>query len=113
MSKKLIKVPYIDQTKEWPTGCESVSAVMLLQYLGMDISVEQFADFYLEKTPLFEKDGKLYGGDPRRVFVGNPADDQSMGCYAPVIKKALEKLFQEEAANPQKRQRKNLQNLRP
>ncbi len=107
MSKKLIKVPYIDQTKEWPTGCESVSAVMLLQYLGMDISVEQFADFYLEKTPLFEKDGKLYGGDPRRVFVGNPADDQSMGCYAPVIKKALEKLFQEEAANPQKRQREN------
>ena len=57
MSKKLIKVPYIDQTKEWPTGCESVSAVMLLQYLGMDISVEQFVDFYLEKTPLFEKDG--------------------------------------------------------
>ena len=92
MSKKLIKVPYIDQTKEWPTGCESVSAVMLLQYLGMDISVEQFVDFYLEKTPLFEKDGNLYGGDPRRVFVGNPADDQSMGCYAPVIKKALEKL---------------------
>ena len=43
MSKKLIKVPYIDQTKEWPTGCESVSAVMLLQYLGMDANSQYIA----------------------------------------------------------------------
>ena len=50
--KKLIKVPYIDQTKEWSTGCESVSAVMLLQYLGADISVKQFVEQYLEKEPL-------------------------------------------------------------
>lgn len=92
---KLIKVPYIDQTKEWPTGCESVSTVMLLQYLGVDISVGQFVDRYLEKEPLFEKNGRLYGADPRRVFVGDPADDQSMGCYAPVIKKALGRVLRE------------------
>ena len=89
--KKLIKVPYIDQTKEWPTGCESVSAVMLLQYLGADISVKQFVEQYLEKEPLVERDGRLYGGNPWKVFVGNPADDQSMGCYATVRKKALER----------------------
>lgn len=92
---KQIKVPYIDQTNEWPTGCESVSTVMLLQYLGVDISVRQFVDRYLEKEPLFEKDGKLYGADPRRVFVGDPADGRSMGCYAPVIKKALGRVLQE------------------
>lgn len=92
---KQIKVPYIDQTNEWPTGCESVSTVMLLQYLGVDISVRQFVDRYLEKEPLFEKDGKLYGADPRRVFVGDPADDRSMGCYAPVIKKALGRVLRE------------------
>lgn len=91
----MIKVPYIDQTKDWPTGCESVSAVMLLQYLGVDISVKQFVEEYLEKEPLVEKNGKFYGGNPWKVFVGDPADDQSMGCYAPVIKKALEKVFQE------------------
>lgn len=95
--KKIIKVPYIDQTEEWPTGCESVSAVMFLQYLGVDISVKQFVERYLEKVPLFEKNGKLYSGDPRKVFVGDPADDQSMGCYAPVIRKALEKVFREKA----------------
>ncbi len=97
--KKLIKVPYIDQTREWPTGCESVSTVMLLRYLGTDISVKQFVDAYLEKAPLFEKDGKLYGADPRRVFVGDPADDQSMGCYAPVIRKALERVLRERPLN--------------
>ncbi len=96
VSKKLIKVPYIDQTKEWPTGCESVSAVMLLQYLGIDISVERFVEKYLVKIPLLEKNGKIYGGDPRKVFVGDPADDQSMGCYAPVIQMALENVFREE-----------------
>lgn len=93
MLKKVIKVPYIDQTKEWPTGCESVSAVMLLQYLGIDITVEEFVERHLEKGPLFEKDGRLYGADPRKVFVGSPEDENSMGCYAPVIRKALESVF--------------------
>lgn len=92
---KIIKVPYIDQTKEWPTGCESVSAVMLLQYLGIEISMDQFVGNYLETTPLFEKEGKLFGGNPWKVFVGDPADDQSMGCYAPVIRKAMELAIRE------------------
>lgn len=95
MIKKLIDVPYIDQTKEWPTGCESVSAVMLLQYLGIGTSVKQFVEECLDKEPFLERDGKLYGGNPWKVFVGEPADDKSMGCYAPVIKKALEKALGE------------------
>ena len=32
--KKIIQAPYIDQSIKYPTGCESVSTVMLLQYLG-------------------------------------------------------------------------------
>ena len=44
--KKLIRVPYIDQTKDYPTGCESVSAVMLLHYLGIPISVDAFIENY-------------------------------------------------------------------
>ena len=51
--KKIIDVPYIDQTQEWPTGCESVSAVMLLQYLGVNISVNEFIEKYLERKPEF------------------------------------------------------------
>ena len=34
-----IQVPYIDQSIKYPTGCESVSAVMLLKYLGYEITV--------------------------------------------------------------------------
>ena len=43
-----IQVPYIDQSVKYPTGCESVSAVMLLQYLGYEISVDEFISKYLE-----------------------------------------------------------------
>lgn len=35
--KVCIDVPYIDQSKLYPTGCESVSTVMLLRFLGIDI----------------------------------------------------------------------------
>ena len=47
--KKIISAPYIDQSVKYPTGCESVSAVMLLQYLGYEITVDEFIENYLEK----------------------------------------------------------------
>ena len=40
--EKLLQVEYIDQSVNWPTGCESVSTVMALRYLGMPITVEKF-----------------------------------------------------------------------
>ena len=50
MQRKCINVPYINQSEQWPTGCESVSTVMALQHLGIDIdvdeSVEQPAKYY-------------------------------------------------------------------
>lgn len=97
MGKKLIDVPYIDQTKDWPTGCESVSTVMLLQYLGIEIEMDEFVDKYLEKEPFEEIDGTLFGADPRVRFAGEPADPDSMGCYAPVIVKALNKVLNQYA----------------
>ena len=54
MEKKLIKVPYINQSKRYPTGCESVSSVMLLQYLGYDITVDEWIEQYLKQQE-FEK----------------------------------------------------------
>lgn len=39
--KVCIDVPYIDQSKLYPTGCESVSTVMLLRFLGIDITVDR------------------------------------------------------------------------
>ena len=90
LSKKIIKAPYIDQTKRWPTGCESVSTVMALQYLGIKITVDEFIK-YLEKAQIISKNGKLYSSDPRKFFIGSPYTSNSFGCYAPVIEKAVKK----------------------
>ncbi len=54
---KFICVPYIDQTEKWPTGCESVSSVMLLRYLGIEISVEEFVK-YLPTFPFIESEAE-------------------------------------------------------
>ncbi len=89
--RKIIEVPYIDQSVSYPTGCESVSATMLLQYLGYEITVDEFIRNYVPCVPMQERDGQLYGPDPRKAFCGSPYDKDSFGCYAPVICEALQK----------------------
>ena len=88
---KIISAPYIDQSVHYPTGCESVSAVMLLRYLGYNISVDEFIEKYLEMQAFEERDGELYGPDPNLYFAGSPYDEESFGCYAPVLCSALRK----------------------
>ncbi len=81
--KRIIKAKHIYQQDKWPTGCESVSAVMALHYAGIDISVDHFINNCLEKkTPPF---------DPNIQFGGDPHDSGGWGCYSPVITKALDK----------------------
>ena len=46
--RNVIDVPYLDQSVRYPTGCESVSAVMLLRYLGYEMSVDEFIEQYLD-----------------------------------------------------------------
>lgn len=80
---KIIQAPFISQLGKYPTGCESVTAAMALNYAGIDISVDKFIDTYLDMsgTPF----------DPNLTFGGNPRSVYSYGCYAPVIKKALDR----------------------
>ena len=94
--KKIIPVPYIDQSVKYPTGCESVSTVMLLKYLGYNISVEQFIENCLDKKEFEIREGQLFGADPNLYFCGSPYDKDSFGCYAPVICKAMEKALGEQ-----------------
>ena len=84
-----IDVPYINQSEHYPTGCESVTTVMLLHYLGYDISVDEFIQNHLKMRNFENRDGVLYGPNPWEYFAGSPYDPDSMGCYAPVICKAL------------------------
>ena len=93
MKKVIIEAPYIDQSPRWPTGCESVSAVMLLRYLGYDITVDEFIENDLEIQDFREENGEIFGPDPRKYFCGSPYDPDAFGCYAPVIVNALSKVF--------------------
>ena len=88
-----IDAPYIDQSGRYPTGCESVSAVMLLQFLGRSVTVDEFIENDLEQKAFEERDGLLFGPDPWNCFCGSPYDDESFGCYAPVICEALNHYF--------------------
>ncbi len=89
----LISVPYISQQGRYPTGCESVSAVMLLQYLGYPITVEEFIHNALPQEGFIQRDGLLYGPDPRVAFCGSPYEEDAFGCYAPVICTALNSIM--------------------
>jgi uncharacterized protein YvpB len=88
---QMIDVPYLSQDSDFPTGCESVSAVMVLQYYGKNISPEDFIENYLIQEDFWEENGVRIGPSPWEAFVGSPYSSNSYGCYAPVIVDALRK----------------------
>ena len=73
--------PTINQLPELPTGCEVTSLTMALNYCGVSADKCDIADNYLEK-------GEVGTVDFRVAFEGDPRDENSFGCYAPVIEKA-------------------------
>lgn len=94
-SGTVLDVPFIDQRDKYPTGCESVSAVMALQYAGVDVTVEEFIDQYLPQgeAPYMDESGALVGANPWKEFLGSPYSQDGWGCYAPVIGEAMKKLL--------------------
>ena len=89
----ILKVPHIEQTDEWPAGDECLCAVMLLRYLGIRITVNEFVDFFLPQGQMIRKEGKLIGCDPEKEFAGSPYEKNSFGCYPGVLIKAMNDCF--------------------
>lgn len=90
---KLIKVNYLNQL-EVVYGCEAVSATMILQYYGVDISWKEFTDKYLIKKPWrIDENGNRFGPDPFAAYPGDPYKDEGpnfgYGCYAPSLAKSM------------------------
>ena len=79
--------------EKYPTGCESVSAVMACQYAGISIAPNTFIDKYLPKASFTYKNGNLVGYHPNDAFMGNPYTNNGFGCYAPCIEKAINKFL--------------------
>lgn len=66
-----LEVPYLSQEDILPTGCEAVSAAMVLQYWEVDVTPEEVASM-LPCAPLYQLGGQLYGPNPDEFFVGSP-----------------------------------------
>ncbi len=93
-------VPFISQNPDYPTGCESVSAVMLLQSYGIDITVDEFVNNYLKKNIIYSKDGDRYGPDPKSTYAGDPTSRTGgFGIFEPGIKLAVEKVLYDKAGS--------------
>ncbi len=96
--ERIIDVPYISQNAKYPNGCESCSAVMALNYLGIDITVDEFIEKYLDmsEVPHYDKNGDYVGRSPWQYFLGDPRDSTGLCCYAPTIVNAFKKFVDEE-----------------
>lgn len=95
--KLIANVPVIGQYPNFPTGCEAVSTVMALNYAGKNITVDDFINNFLPMSnDFYTENGKNYGPDPNKFFVGNPKSKSSFGCMAPVIEKALKECLDDD-----------------
>lgn len=91
--KVILDVPYINQRLYFPNGCESVSAVMAMQYFGIDITPGKFISDYLDMgTMPHIRYGRWVACDPRLQFPGDPRNSTGWGCYPEVIKNAIDKM---------------------
>ncbi len=81
--RKVIDIPYISQLPDFPTGCEGVSAVMVLRTAGVYTTPELFFKKYLTITD--------FPFDPDKSYCGDPTDESGMGCYAPALAEGMNK----------------------
>ena len=88
---RILDCPWLDQREKWPTGCESVSAALCLQYAGWDVTPDFFIDYCLPKagTPRLES-GVWRGPDPRLCYPGDPRTEDGWGCFAPAVRRGIE-----------------------
>ncbi len=89
-----LDVPYISQKGLLPTGCELVSAKMVLEYYGAEVSVDDIVENTNSVYPK-TKNGRSHAPHPEQAFIGSPWDETSFGCFSPVIVDMMNKLLPE------------------
>lgn len=91
VSNPIKSVPMIYQNPTLPTGCEIVSATMLLQWAGAHVSINELADAIPKGSLPHQSDGKLIGGNPNYEFVGNPYKKSGFGVFHKPIADCINK----------------------
>ena len=87
----LLDVMEFCQYPDYPTGCESVSLYMLLQFYGVDVTVEKIYDLLPRGAqPRMDENGVRRGANPERAFVGDPRDRNAYGVFNEPIAKVAE-----------------------
>ena len=87
-----LEVPYISQKNLLPTGCELISAQMLLAYHGVETTIEEIVDNTRCAVPV-TINGQNVGCSPFEAFIGSPWDASSFGCFPPVVVEMMNKLL--------------------
>lgn len=84
-------VPKLEQSRKYATACESLAAVALLQYYGLEIDIDLFISQYLPIAdyPVLGEDRELHAESPWDFFIGDPARSNGFGCYSGAIVKAV------------------------
>ncbi len=87
-----LDVPYYSQKDLLPTGCELVSAKMLMEFYGTAVDINTIVE---NTTSVYPKgiNGRSYAPTPDRAFIGSPWDETSFGCFPPVIVEMMNKLL--------------------
>ena len=82
------------QYPDYPTGCESVSLYMLLNYYGVDVTVDQIYDLLpMGAQPYDDDEGVRHGANPEREFVGDPRSEYSYGVFNEPIARVAEQFM--------------------
>lgn len=84
-------VPVINQHPELPTGCEVTALTMLLRYHGVNVTKEQLAREVVKVPVPYSSNGKLYGGDPNKGFIGDPFSKRGFGVFKDALLPIVEK----------------------
>ena len=90
---RLEDVPYYSQQGLLPTGCELVSAKMVLDYyLEEDLDVQEIVEHTRCQYPE-SVEGRTYAPHPENAFIGSPWDETSFGCFAPTVADMMNELL--------------------
>lgn len=102
-SAKVEGVPYLNQISlGYPMGCEAVSATMLLNFYGYEVTAHEMVNAVPTGSKKFQKDGVWYGADPFEEFVGDPRKkraDGAYGCFAKPLAEGMSKFAGDRVKN--------------
>lgn len=86
-------IPFYTQQGLLPTGCELVSAKMVLEcYTEEEVPIQDIVDHIICTYPQM-KEGVACAPHPEQAFIGSPWDPTSFGCFAPAIVDMMNELL--------------------